>query len=168
MSMDISCCSPKNDSTKEDPDSEDDIYERFASTEDALKNILPDASKTDIEKYAQQLEDVENYDPILVISPNYNWIHQHSHQNYQKIMNEFATNGLQQNRRDKGSLCVFHFADVTELYAVRRNIRAIYPHAFFDPRAQPQQHPIGTAWVLYKIGMRKSDYDADECFFLLP
>ncbi|CAG8575039.1 604_t:CDS:2 [Paraglomus occultum] len=36
----------------------------YASTEEVLRTILPDASKKDIEKYSQQLEDVEDFDPV--------------------------------------------------------------------------------------------------------
>ena len=35
----------------------------FASTEEAIRIILPDASKQDIEKYTHQLDDVDDYDP---------------------------------------------------------------------------------------------------------
>jgi len=128
--------------------------------------ILPDASKKDIQKYSQQLDEIEDFDPVLVISPDHNWIGQHSFQNYQTVMNAFATDSLQQNRRrDKGSLCVFYFSDMSELYDVRQNIRTLYPHAFFDSRAQPPQRPIGTAWILVKVGVQKSDYAEDDSFF---
>src|SRR6185312_6868552 len=138
-----------------------------APTREALRTILPDASKKDIEKYVQQLNDIEDFDPVLVISPDHNWIHQHSFQNYQTVMNAFATDSLQPSRRrDKSSFCVFHFSDMTELYDVRENIRTLYPHAFFNSHAQPPQPPIGTAWILVKIGVQKSDYGKDAAFFV--
>ncbi|CAG8522984.1 11570_t:CDS:1 [Ambispora leptoticha] len=141
----------------------------FVSTREALETIFPQASDEDIGKYENQLDKVDDFDPVLIISPNHNWINQHTLQTYQAVMNAFATNDLQQqnNRRDENSLCVFHFATVTELYTVRRNIRKLHPNAFFDPNAQPQQMPIGTAWILNKVGIRKSDFGEDDSFFVL-
>ncbi|CAG8614941.1 910_t:CDS:2 [Ambispora gerdemannii] len=132
------------------------------------ETILPKVSEKDIEKYDKQLDKVDEFDPVLIISPNHNWINQHTLQNYQTVMNAFATDSLRRNnRRDENSLCVFHFSTVTELYTVRRNIRTLHPNAFFDPNAQPQQQPIGTAWILNKVGVRKSDFGEDDSFFVM-
>ncbi|CAG8623003.1 31210_t:CDS:2 [Gigaspora margarita] len=144
------------------------IDEMFVSTREALRTALPQASNEDIGKYDEQLNKVDNFDPVLIISPNHNWIAQNTYQNYQTVMNAFATNHLQpNNRRDENSLCVFHFSTVTELYTVRGNICRLHPNAFFDPNAQPQQVPIGTAWLLTKVGVRKSDFGEDDRFFVI-
>ncbi|KAF0419062.1 His-Me finger endonuclease [Gigaspora margarita] len=145
----------------------ENINGMFVSTREALRIVLPQASNEDIGKYDEQLNKVDEFDPVLIISPNHNWITQNTLPNYQRVMNAFATNNLQPNsRRDENSLCVFHFSTVTELYAVRRNIRRLHPNAFFNPYAQPQQEPIGTAWILNKVGIRKSDFGEDDNFFI--
>ncbi|CAG8819614.1 4794_t:CDS:2, partial [Gigaspora margarita] len=104
----------------------------FVSTKEVLRTILPNASEDDIKKYDQQLN---NLDPVIIISPNQNWIRQNSLPNYQ--------------------MC-------TELNTVRRNIHRSYPNAFFDPNAQPRQESIGKAWLLTKVGARKSDFGEDD------
>ncbi|CAG8647708.1 22965_t:CDS:2 [Cetraspora pellucida] len=86
-------------------------------SEEALRTILPNASEDDIKKYDEQLNKVDYLDPVIIISPNQNWIRQ-------------------------------IIKCVTELYTVRRNIRRLYPNAFFNPDAQPRQEPIGKAWLL--------------------
>ena len=140
----------------------------FVPTRQALRTVFPQASDEDIEKYDKQLNKVDDFDPVLIISPNQNWITQNTLQNYQMVMNAFATNRLRpNNRRDENSLCVFHFSTVTELYTVRGNVRRLYPNAFFDPNAIPQQEPIGTAWILTKVGVRRSDFGEDDNFFLI-
>ncbi|CAG8519401.1 1076_t:CDS:2 [Funneliformis mosseae] len=147
--------------------SDNNINELFVSTREALMTVLPQASDENIRKYERQLDDVEDFDPVLIISPNQNWINQHSLQAYQAVMNAFATDRLRQNnRRDENSLTVFHFANVTEMYNVRGNIRTQYPIAFYDPKAQPQQEPIGIAWILTKVGVRRSDFGEDDSFFV--
>ncbi|CAG8476824.1 13305_t:CDS:1 [Racocetra fulgida] len=140
----------------------------FVPTREALRTVLPQASNEDIEKYDEQLNKVGNFDPVLIISPNHNWIAQNTYPNYQTVMNAFATNLLRpNNRRDEKSLYVFHFSTVTELYTVRENICRLHPNAFFDPNAQPRQEPIGTAWILTKVGARKSDFGEDNRFFVI-
>ena len=100
----------------------------FVPTREALRTIFPKASDDDIGKYDKQLSKVDDFDPVLIISPNQNWITQNTLQNYQMVMNAFATNRLRpNNRRDENSLCVFHFSTVTELYTVRGNIRRLHP-----------------------------------------
>ncbi|CAG8528946.1 14358_t:CDS:2 [Gigaspora margarita] len=141
----------------------ENINGMFVSTREALRIILPQASNEDIGKYDEQLNKVDEFDPVLIISPNHNWITQNTLRNYQTVMNAFATNNLRPNsRRDENSLCVFHFSTVTELYTVRGNIRRLHPNAFFDRNAQPQQEPIGTAWILNKVGVRTSDFALSE------
>jgi len=110
---------------------------------------------------------VDEFDPVLIISPNQNWINQHTHAAYQAVMDAFATDGLRNKRRDENSRCIFHFPHSTELYTVRGNIRTQHPNAFFDPNAQPQQEPIGTAWILHNVAVRRSDYAEDDSFFVL-
>ncbi|CAI2195853.1 9810_t:CDS:2, partial [Funneliformis geosporum] len=138
------------------------IDEMFASTREALEDIFPKASNKDIERYERQINEADDLDPVLIIVGNQNWINQNTYATYQAVMTAFATNNLQNNqRRDEGSLGVFHFQNMTELYTVRDNIRGLYPNAFFDRNAQPQQEPIGTAWILVKVGVRSSDYAVD-------
>ncbi|CAG8654976.1 4968_t:CDS:1, partial [Ambispora leptoticha] len=54
---------------------------------------------------------------------------------------------------------------------VRDNIYNIFPNAFFiSPPLQAQHstaqlNPIGTAWILTKVGVRKSDFGVDNRFF---
>ncbi|CAG8572742.1 12995_t:CDS:2 [Funneliformis mosseae] len=134
--------------------SDNNINEMFPSTREALETIFSQASNKDIEKYEEQLSKVDDFDPVLIIVANQNWINQNTYANYQAVMYSFATNNLQNNRRrDEGSLSIFHFPNLTELYAVRGNIRTQYPNAFFDRNAQPQQEPIGTAWILTNVAI---------------
>ncbi|CAG8437313.1 18021_t:CDS:2 [Acaulospora morrowiae] len=58
--------------------------------------------------YEKQLSRVKNLDPVLNISPNQVWINQQGWPAYYTVMDTFATNGLQNRRRDENSLCVFH------------------------------------------------------------
>lgn len=135
----------------------------FLSTQEALITIFPQASKENIKKYNEQLYKVKILDPALIISPNQNWINQHTHIAYQQVMDAFATNDLPQNkRRDENSLCIFHFSSLKELYTVRKNIHKNYPNAFY---AQPQQEPIGTAWILLNMAVGRSDFGKDDRFF---
>jgi len=63
----------------------------------------------------------------------------------------FSRSGKRRRRQEcLLKLCIFHFPDMTEFYNVRGNIRTLYPHAFFN---QPLQPPIGTVWILVKIGV---------------
>ncbi|CAG8642564.1 7159_t:CDS:2 [Ambispora gerdemannii] len=146
-------------------------YANFPSTHKALKTIFSQASNQEIATYERQLDNVENLDPVLIISPNQVWINQHGLLAYRAVMDAFATDGLRNRRRDENSRCVFHFATVTELYTTRRNIYSLFPNAFFVPlsiQAQlpnAQQQPVGTAWILTKVGIRKSDFGEDNSFF---
>ncbi|EXX51520.1 hypothetical protein RirG_260840 [Rhizophagus irregularis DAOM 197198w] len=139
----------------------------FLTTREALKTIFPEASNKDIKKYDKQLDKVKDFEPVLIISPNHNWINQHTLQNYQMVMNAFAIDSLQQNnRRDGNSLLIFHFSTMTELYTVRQNVRTLHPNAYFNPVAQPKQEPIGAAWIFYKVGASKCDFGEDDNFFI--
>jgi len=146
-------------------------FEDFVSTHEALKTIFPQASNEEITKYEKQLSSVKNLDPVLIISPNQAWINQQGWPAYYTVMDAFATNGLQNRRRDENSRCIFHFATVTELYTVRNNTRALFPNAFFVPTSLQAQipnarlHPVGTAWILTKVGVRNSDFGEDDNFF---
>ncbi|CAG8809469.1 6718_t:CDS:1, partial [Cetraspora pellucida] len=147
-------------------------FEDLVSTHEALKTIFPQASNEEITKYEKQLSSVKNLDPVLIISPNQAWINQHGWPAYHAVMDAFATNGLQNRRRDENSRCVFHFATVTELYTVRRNIYNLFPNAFYDSPSRQAQltnaqlQPIGTAWILTKVGVRSSDFGEDDRFFI--
>ncbi|CAG8579327.1 6449_t:CDS:2 [Ambispora gerdemannii] len=147
--------------------SDNNINEMFVSTREALETILPQASEKDIRKCEEQISKADNFDPVLIISANQNWINQHTYAAYQTVMNAFATENLQNRRRDEDSNCIFHFPHLTDLYAVRGNIRGQqqYRNAFFDPNAQPQQEAIGTAWILYNVAVRRSDFAEDDSFF---
>ncbi|CAG8477641.1 1160_t:CDS:2 [Dentiscutata heterogama] len=119
-------------------------YSDFPSTREALKIIFSKASNEQISKYERQLARPLN----------------------------FATNGLQNERRDENSRAIFHFTTNTELYTVRGNIGNLFPNAFMDqPSIQasipnPRLHPIGKAWILTNIAKRKSDFGEDRRFFL--
>ncbi|GBC53612.1 uncharacterized protein OCT59_004134 [Rhizophagus irregularis] len=158
---------PINDNQAGNDMNEDDINEMFSSTREALETIFPEASNKDIEKYEQQLSKVDDLDPVLIIVANQNWINQNTYANYQMVMNAFATNSLNNRRRDEGSCAIFYFPNATELYTVRRNIRGLYPNAFFDPNVQPQPEPIGTAWILHNVAVCRSDFALDDSFFVL-
>ncbi|CAG8566491.1 2348_t:CDS:2, partial [Racocetra persica] len=128
-------------------------FEDFVSTHEALKTIFPQASNEEITKYEKQLSSVKILDPVLIISPNQAWINQQ---------------GVEMR-----ILVVFHFATNTELYTVRDNIHALFPNAFFVPTSlqaqipNAQLHPVGTAWILTKVGVRDSDFGKDTRFFLI-
>ncbi|CAG8759530.1 40980_t:CDS:2, partial [Gigaspora margarita] len=155
-------CSISN--TTSPPSNEMSEYANFASTREALKTIFSQASDKEITIYEKQLDGVKNLDPILIISPNQAWINQQGLPAYYTVMDGFATNGLQNRRRDKNSRCVFHFADIAELYTTRDNIYNLFPNAFYDSPSRQAQlpnarlQPIGTAWILTKVGVRKSDF----------
>ncbi|CAG8785890.1 14537_t:CDS:1, partial [Acaulospora morrowiae] len=78
-------------------------FEDFVSTHEALKTIFPQASNEEITKYEKQLSSVKILDPVLIISPNQAWINQHDLPAYYRVMDAFATNGLQNRRRDENS-----------------------------------------------------------------
>src|SRR5438046_8745892 len=140
----------------------------FATTREALVTVLPQASEEDIEKYEKQINKVDLFDPVIIIKSNQNWINQNTYAAYQQVMDAFATVNLQQNRRrDENSRCVFHFPNLTDLYAARQAIRTNHPNSFFDPNAQLQQEPIGTAWILNNVAVRRSDFAEDDRFFVL-
>ncbi|KAF0504543.1 hypothetical protein F8M41_019520 [Gigaspora margarita] len=89
-------------------------------------------------------------------------------------MNSFATVNLPANRRrDKNSMCVFHFRDSEELYNARDAIIATQSNAFFVPPALQAQipggqlEPVGTAWYVFKTGEAKTDFAHDRSFFLM-
>ena len=130
--------------------------------------VLPQASEEDIRSYEEQIYKVDLFDPVLIISANQNWINQNTYAAYQQVMDAFATVNIAQNRRrDENSRCVFHFPNLTDLYAAKRAIRTNLPNAFFDPNVQPQQEPIGTAWILNNVAVRRSDFAEDDSFFFL-
>ncbi|RIB15391.1 hypothetical protein C2G38_2039419 [Gigaspora rosea] len=149
--------------------------EFLPSLESALKTIFPNASDNLISNYKKHLDDVDELDPVLIITPNMAWINQHGWNNYDAIMDLFATHGLTNQRRDKNTRCIFHFGELDDLYQVRRGIRNgnYIPSAFCIPPSlhalvqnpTAQLVPIGTAWILTKIGSSSSDFGEDEIFF---
>ncbi|CAG8836542.1 16218_t:CDS:1, partial [Cetraspora pellucida] len=147
-------------------------YSDCPSTREALKTIFSKASDEQISKYERQLANIKILDPVLIIVPNQNWICQHGWNMYYTIMDGFATNGLQNERRDENSHAIFHFASNTELYTVRCNVESLFPNAFMNsPSLQalipnPRLHPIGIAWILTNVAKRKSDFGEDENLFL--
>ncbi|CAG8704696.1 10027_t:CDS:2, partial [Acaulospora morrowiae] len=159
----ITPCSISNTTFSSNEISED--FEDFVSTREALKTIFPQSSNEEITKYEKQLSSVKNLNPVLIISANKTWINQHGLPAYHAVMDVFATNGLQNKRRDD-------FTTVVKLYTVRDNIRNLIPNAFFDqPSLQTlapniRLHPVGTVWILTKVGVHKSDFGSDSSFFL--
>ncbi|CAG8630419.1 1065_t:CDS:2, partial [Paraglomus brasilianum] len=144
----------------------------FPSTREAIETILPQASEQEIAMYEKQIDNAEIFDPILVISANHAWINQHGLPAYYAVMDAFATNGLNNKRRDEGSRFVFHFAGSGELYTVRDSIHNLFPNAFFYPPSvqamiptTPRTQPIGIAWIIIKMGTRKNDFAKDGNFF---
>ncbi|RHZ72579.1 hypothetical protein Glove_242g130 [Diversispora epigaea] len=97
----------------------------------------------------------------LILTPNEVWIDQHGWTAYYAVMKIFATFGLARNRRrDNGSLCMFHFKELSNLCEVSNGIKRgnLAPNAFSaraDPNIHPniQLEPIGDAWILLKVGV---------------
>jgi len=145
----------------------------YPSISEAVKTIFTHASDEERAVYERQLENIKKLDPVLIITPNITWINQHGVPAYNAVMDAFATNGLSSRRRDENSRTIFHFTGVTELYTARRNIRNAFPDAFYvSPALQPQHptsqlYPIGTAWILTSVGIRRSDFGEDNRFFLI-
>src|SRR5437763_907535 len=133
------------------------ISRLYPSISEAVKTIFEKATDKERAAYENQLENVEEPDPVLIITPNIAWINQYGLPAYNAVMDGFATNGLRGRRRDENSRTIFHFA---QLYTVRRNIRTAFPNAFYvSPALQPQHptsqlYPIGTAWILTSVGIR--------------
>jgi len=59
-----------------------------SSINEAVKTIFKYASDRERAVYERQLENVEQPDPVLIITPNITWINQHG-----VPMDAFATNG---------------------------------------------------------------------------
>ncbi|RIA80710.1 hypothetical protein C1645_745054 [Glomus cerebriforme] len=144
----------------------------FVSTREALKTVFPKASKKEIKRYEHQINEAEELDPILVISPDINWINQYSQQAYWLVMDSFATEDLPAGtRRDDGSRCVFHFRNGREMRDVRDAIQARIPNAFCIPPSLQANHPhgqmfpVGNAWVITRVGVRDSDFWEENNFF---
>ncbi|PKC11843.1 hypothetical protein RhiirA5_412563 [Rhizophagus irregularis] len=144
----------------------------FTPTRDALQEIFPRASSQQIARYEKIVNQADELDPVLIISPNLNWINQYGEQAYHLVMDGFATEGLQNARRDENSRCVFHFRNGRELVDVRDAIRQRLINAFYIPPSLQATHPhgqtvpVGTAWILTKVGARDSDFWEDDSFFL--
>ncbi|PKY41461.1 hypothetical protein RhiirA4_539603 [Rhizophagus irregularis] len=158
-----------SDSSDESDSSESVIL--FTPTRDALQEIFPRASGQQIARYEEIVNQAEEFDPVLIISPNLNWINQYGEQAYHLVMDGFATEGLQNARRDENSRCVFHFRNGRELTDVRNAIRQRLIDAFCIPPALQASHPhgqavpVGSAWILTKVGVRESDFWENDTFF---
>ncbi|GBC37196.2 uncharacterized protein OCT59_003293 [Rhizophagus irregularis] len=143
----------------------------FTPTRDALQEIFPRASGKQIARYEKIVSQADEFDPFLIISPNLNWINQYGEQAYHLVMDCFATEGLQNARRDENSRCVFHFRNGRELTDVRNAIRQRLINTFYIPPALQASHPhgqavpVGSAWILTKVGVRESDFWEDDTFF---
>ena len=150
------------------------ISRLYPSISEAVKTIFKKATDKERAAYENQLENVEGPDPVLIITPNIAWINQYGLPAYNAVMDGFATNGLRGGRRrDENSRAIFHFPSVTELYTVRDNISIAFPNAFHAAPAfhlqlpNSQLYPIGTAWILTSVGIRRSDFGEDNRFFLI-
>ncbi|KAF0389324.1 hypothetical protein F8M41_010934 [Gigaspora margarita] len=88
--------------------------------------IFPKASNNEIKRYKGLFSGVEELDPVLIIVPNGRWLTQHGQAAYDNVMNSFATVNLPANRRDKNSMCVFHFKDSEEHYNAHDAIRTLH------------------------------------------
>ncbi|KAF0514831.1 hypothetical protein F8M41_017495 [Gigaspora margarita] len=143
----------------------------------ALKTIFLDTDKNLISNYEKQLCDMDELDPVLIITPNRLWIIQYSWDAYYAVMDLFATHNLTQNRRrDKDSRCIFHFRKIDDLFQVRRGIKnnnlapnafCISPglHADYQNNLNVQLVPVGMAWILMKVGSLSSDFGSMRTFF---
>ncbi|PKC14207.1 hypothetical protein RhiirA5_409677 [Rhizophagus irregularis] len=115
----------------------------------------------------------DELDPILIIKPNQLWINNYA---YNNAMDQFATYNLNNaQRRDEQSRCIFHFRNIQELHAVRDGIRNgnLIPNGFHVPQGLQgsivagtnNPVPIGQAYLVIKLGARKSEFSEDKNFF---
>ncbi|PKY41459.1 hypothetical protein RhiirA4_441308 [Rhizophagus irregularis] len=120
-------------------------------TRDALKEIFPRASGQQIARYEEIVNQADELDPVLIISPNLNWINQYGEPAYHLVMDGFATEGLRNARNAirQRLINAFH---------IPPSLQASHPHG--------QTVPVGTAWILTKVGVRDSDFWEDDSFFL--
>lgn len=92
-------------------------------------------------------------------------------------MDHFATFGLNNQRRDENSRCIFHFRDIQELHFVRDGLfnNGLIPNGFHVPSTlqavvPPTTNnpvPIGCAYIIIKLGAKKSEFSEDTRFFLV-
>jgi hypothetical protein len=139
-----------------------------------VKTLFPDVSNTEIKKHIKQ---ISNADDSVVITPNPIWITNYGLLAYNQAIDVFATYNLTGQRRDQDSRCIFHFKDSQEMYNVRDNIfnNNLAPNAFHAPNTMRNlvpnnvnnPVPIGRAYVVLKVRVRKSDYAEDSRFFKL-
>ena len=87
-------------------------------------------------------------------------------------MDSFATEGLPAGRRrDDFSRCIFHFRNGREMRNVRNAIRRRTPNAFCIPPSLQASHPhgqrfpVGSAWIITRVGVRDSDFWEEDNFF---
>ncbi|PKK65381.1 hypothetical protein RhiirC2_755105, partial [Rhizophagus irregularis] len=80
-------------------------------------------------------------------------------------------------RRDELSRCVFHFKDIQELHTVRDGIcnANLIPNGFHVPRGLQANLlpgtnnpvPLGQAYLVIRLGVKKSEFSEDVKFFHL-
>ena len=141
------------------------------------QEVFSFASRDQLKKCKSTLENTEEGDPVLVISPNQAWINQYNLPSYTAAMNTFATFNLARNQqpRDGNSGCIFNFRDMAELYQIRDAIKEqnLIPNGFsvlpslVNFHLNMQQEPLGKAWIIVKINPTKLDFGEDLNFFNL-
>ena len=148
----------------------------YPTIEEVVRNIFPEAENADVKRYVKQISGADILDPIVVIKPNPTWIATYGWIAYNNAMDQFATYNLNNNqRRDENSRCVFHFRDIQELYTVRDGIcnGNLIPNGFHVPQGLQASIvpgtnnlvPIGRAYLVIKLGVRKSEFSEDKNFF---
>ncbi|CAG8575072.1 5134_t:CDS:2 [Diversispora eburnea] len=149
--------------------------EPFLTIEETVKTLFPDASSANIKKYTKQISKVDELDPVLIIKPNQAWVTNNGWVAYNQAMDRFATFNLSSQRRDEDSRCIFHFRDIQELYSVRDGLRNsnLIPNGFHVPHTLRavvpatinNPEPIGCAYILIKLTVKKSEFSEDTSFF---
>ncbi|RIA95116.1 hypothetical protein C1645_734276 [Glomus cerebriforme] len=147
----------------------------YPTIEETIKTIFPRAENADIKKYVKQISKADELDPVLVITPNQTWVTNYGWIAFNNAMDHFATYNLNNQRRDELSRCIFHFKEIQELYTVRDGIRSgnLIPNGFHIPRSLQgsivpgtnNPVPIGQAYLVTKLGVKKSEFAEDTNFF---
>ncbi|CAB4410081.1 unnamed protein product [Rhizophagus irregularis] len=148
----------------------------YPTIEQVVRNIFPDAENAQVRKYVKQISGADKLDPVVVIKPNPTWVANYGWIAYNNAMDHFATYNLNNNqRRDELSRCVFHFKDIQELHTVRDGIcnANLIPNGFHVPRGLQASLlpgtnnpvPLGQAYLVIKLGVKKSEFSEDIKFF---
>ncbi|CAB4379431.1 unnamed protein product [Rhizophagus irregularis] len=81
-------------------------------------------------------------------------------------MDQFATYNLNNaQRRDEQSRCIFHFRNIQELHAVRDGFHVPQGLQGSIVAGTNNPVPIGQAYLVIKLGARKSEFSEDKNFF---